>query len=432
MDLISKLTDVDPVFVEVVKALYPEIDPRELWDLSKNMPDQNGLHVNTGMSTRKKVALGAGLGIGLGADLIAVKHTGPDAIKATKAVVQGARAGGGLKAALKPHIRPIGEGALTGVNLAAGIGAGKEIFGNKKNKVSKSEIIEAFEPILKARKDGTITTEQALGLIDGVEKGFGSLTDNKVIGGAIKHFKSGEDLTGYLQRGQAQVSQVHAQARKGKAIIGTGVAATALTVGHKRGNAKEIKAQRNNLLSKSAGALVPKVQALAGVSSVNPDMPKKVTPSTPKITAPKNISKLVDYEFTGTISKMDEDKRQVFGWASLSTVDGQEVIDLQDDHVALDEIEKAAYDYVVNSRKGGDMHTRIGDEPLHTSDMIESMIVTPEKLAQMGVPADVVTKMHTGWWVGYQVNDDKQWNQVKKGERTGFSIHGTGRRVERV
>lgn len=134
------------------------------------------------------------------------------------------------------------------------------------------------------------------------------------------------------------------------------------------------------------------------------------------------------YEFDGEIKKSDSEKRQVFGWCSLSKVDGVDVVDRQGDYVPIDEMEKSAYHYVVNSRKGGDMHQRVGDQPLHTSDLIESFVVTPEKLEAMGLEPDAVPH---GWWVGFKVNDEQQWENVKKGDRVHFSIHGKGRREPR-
>lgn len=126
----------------------------------------------------------------------------------------------------------------------------------------------------------------------------------------------------------------------------------------------------------------------------------------------------------GEFSKTDDDKRQVFGWASVVEVDGQPVIDRQGDWITPDEIEKAAYQYVMKSRKGGHQHKRNGDEPFHASDMIESIVFTPEKIAKMGLPDD----FPVGWWVGYKVHDDDTWSKVKKGDITGFSIHGKGKR----
>jgi hypothetical protein len=146
-----------------------------------------------------------------------------------------------------------------------------------------------------------------------------------------------------------------------------------------------------------------------------------------------------DHEVTweGEFSKIDEDKRQVFGWASVTEIDGQPVVDLQGDYIHPSEMERAAYDYVVKCRVGGDMHSRVdadgnliekGDRPLHISDMIESMVFTPEKVEKLGLPEG---SLPTGWWVGFKVNDDKTWDLVKSGERQGFSIHGMGARMEK-
>ena len=138
--------------------------------------------------------------------------------------------------------------------------------------------------------------------------------------------------------------------------------------------------------------------------------------------------------WTGEIAKVDEERQQVFGWCSVSHINGVEVVDKQDDIMPIDEVEKAAYRYVLESRKGGDMHARVAkgissewSQPKHTADMIESFVVTPEKLEKMGLPEDALP---IGWWVGYQINDPEQWDLVKRRERTGFSVHGTGTRRE--
>ena len=141
----------------------------------------------------------------------------------------------------------------------------------------------------------------------------------------------------------------------------------------------------------------------------------------------KTLSKSATYDikWEGEISKVNADKQQVFGWASIVEMNGEKVVDLQGDYISIEEVEKAGYEYVQKSRKGGDMHLRDGfDQPIHASEMIESFIVTPEKKEALGLPEE----MTTGWWVGYQVNDPGVWAKVKSGERTGFSIHGRGMR----
>lgn len=143
--------------------------------------------------------------------------------------------------------------------------------------------------------------------------------------------------------------------------------------------------------------------------------------------APKvveSVKKNVEFEIKGEVSKMNTEKKQVFGWASVIEKDGVPVIDLQGDVMTIETIEKAAYQYVHGSRKGGRQHQRNGEEPLHVSDMIESFVLTPEKKTQMGIPDEVPT----GWWVGFQVNDDDTWQAYKDGKLKEFSIHGSGTR----
>jgi hypothetical protein len=133
----------------------------------------------------------------------------------------------------------------------------------------------------------------------------------------------------------------------------------------------------------------------------------------------------VDVTWAGEIAKADVDKQQIFGWASVIEVNGEPVVDLQGDYISPDEMEKAGYEYVMKSRKGGDMHLRDEWQPVQKSEMIESFIVTDEKKQALGLPDSVPT----GWWVGFQVEDPDIWAKVKSGERTGFSIHGHGRRT---
>lgn len=140
----------------------------------------------------------------------------------------------------------------------------------------------------------------------------------------------------------------------------------------------------------------------------------------------KQVSKQESFVLSATVSKAVEDKRQVYGWASITEINGEPVVDLQGDYVTIEEIERAAYEYVSKSRKGGDMHRREGEAPVHVADLIESVVITPEKKEALGLPED----SPTGWWVGFQVSDDATWNLVKSGQRPMFSIHGMGKRVE--
>jgi len=58
-----------------------------------------------------------------------------------------------------------------------------------------------------------------------------------------------------------------------------------------------------------------------------------------------------------SVLKSDDDKRLVFGWASVSvSVSGETIIDLQSDQIEPDDLETAVYQYVLNFRDGGEEH----------------------------------------------------------------------------
>lgn len=123
------------------------------------------------------------------------------------------------------------------------------------------------------------------------------------------------------------------------------------------------------------------------------------------------------------IAKTDDDRHLVFGWAQVAfEKDGSIVVDRQGDYIAkVDELENAAYDYVINSRDMGEMHIRKG-----VGQVVESMVFTVEKMEALGIPEGTLP---VGWWVGYKINDDDVWDGVKSGRYSMFSVHGKGKRT---
>lgn len=123
------------------------------------------------------------------------------------------------------------------------------------------------------------------------------------------------------------------------------------------------------------------------------------------------------------ILKSNDDKRLVFGWASVSMrVDGELIEDWQADIVEPEELEKAAYDFVLLYREGGEMHERGG-----VAVLVESVVFTEEKMQAMGIPAGTLP---VGWWIGFKVLDEEVWEKVKDGTYSMFSIEGEAQRVE--
>lgn len=119
------------------------------------------------------------------------------------------------------------------------------------------------------------------------------------------------------------------------------------------------------------------------------------------------------------IKKIDEDERMVFGWFSVVEKDGQLIKDTQDDYIEPMELEKAAYNYVLDARIAGDSHVRKG-----VGQLVESIVFTKEKQEALGIDLGCV-----GWWGGFHIDDDSVWDKIKKGEYPMFSLGGTGKRI---
>lgn len=130
----------------------------------------------------------------------------------------------------------------------------------------------------------------------------------------------------------------------------------------------------------------------------------------------------------GEIVKTDEDQRIIFGWAYVMTDANGQVYDKSGEFVDdVTELEKAAYDYVVEARMQSDGHRGTDHPKRFVGRLIESMVFTPEKMEKMGIPQG---SLPTAWWVGFKVEDDEVWQACKRGERPAFSIHGSAIKEE--
>lgn len=121
------------------------------------------------------------------------------------------------------------------------------------------------------------------------------------------------------------------------------------------------------------------------------------------------------------ITKIDSDRNLVFGWAYVSIdKDGEQVVDHSGEAVDPETLEEAAYLFNLDFRKSGEMHQ--GEA---VGELIESFMVTPEKLDLMGIAKDGAP---TGLWVGFYIDDDEIFGKVKSGKYTAFSIQGQATR----
>lgn len=119
------------------------------------------------------------------------------------------------------------------------------------------------------------------------------------------------------------------------------------------------------------------------------------------------------------IFKVDEDKRIVYGWASVIEKAGVAVCDWEEDVVEESEMEAAAHLYLKEGRGSSDSHERFG-----VAKLIASVPMTREVQKALGIDLDMV-----GWLIGFEVTDDAVWAKVKSREVRQFSIGGHGDRV---
>jgi hypothetical protein len=124
---------------------------------------------------------------------------------------------------------------------------------------------------------------------------------------------------------------------------------------------------------------------------------------------------------TVDIRKVDDERKQLFGIASLISKSDRPVTDRQGDQISAEELERAVYEYVKSSRDASDSHQRMG-----AGQLIESCVLTIEKQQAMGIDLGG----DEFWWVGIACGD-AIWAKLKKAKRPlSFSIGGTAIRRE--
>ena len=96
-------------------------------------------------------------------------------------------------------------------------------------------------------------------------------------------------------------------------------------------------------------------------------------------------------------------------------------VDFQDDYMVMEDIEKAAHDYLIKSRIVGKQHEEKND-----ADVVESYIA-PQDMEFDGQNGPQKVKKGS-WIIGIKVNDPKEWEKILDGSYTGFSVGGVGER----
>ena len=120
------------------------------------------------------------------------------------------------------------------------------------------------------------------------------------------------------------------------------------------------------------------------------------------------------------VIKVDDEQRIIYGWASVTKVDDQLLMDRQGDYIETDTLHKAVNTFMKGVRVGKLMHQ--GDQ---VGQIIHSFPVSKEIMGALGIQT---TK--EGWITGYYVEDDNLWADVKSGKYAAFSIGGAAIKEE--
>ena len=120
------------------------------------------------------------------------------------------------------------------------------------------------------------------------------------------------------------------------------------------------------------------------------------------------------------VIKVDEDQRIIFGWASVTKVDGNLVVDRQGDVIRTETLHKAINEFMKGVRVGKLMHQ--GEQ---VGDIVHSFPVSKDIMDALGIQTN-----KEGWIVGYYVSDDTLWKSVQSGDFAEFSIGGSAQKEE--
>lgn len=123
---------------------------------------------------------------------------------------------------------------------------------------------------------------------------------------------------------------------------------------------------------------------------------------------------------TCEVAKANDERQILFGWANVAVAkNGETVVDSHDDSIAIEDLEMAAYEFVLKSMGSGEDHAGEVD-----GQVIESMVVTEDKLDALGLAKG---DLPLGWWIGVHIPDAESYQRAKR-EKQMFSIEGTAMR----
>ena len=131
-------------------------------------------------------------------------------------------------------------------------------------------------------------------------------------------------------------------------------------------------------------------------------------------TSVSEMTNKAEVQIEGQILKQMDEERLAFGWAYVSTVNGEVSLDHSGEFIRPDQIAKAATNFMLSMRTAKAMHTgeKIGE-------VVHSMPLTNDIAKALGIQSD-----REGWVIALKVYDDQVWQDVKSGKLAAFSIGG--------
>jgi hypothetical protein len=116
------------------------------------------------------------------------------------------------------------------------------------------------------------------------------------------------------------------------------------------------------------------------------------------------------------VMKADKERQIVYG-----VVLEPDTEDSQGDVISADDIEKTAHDYLIDSRVVGSGHTKaIKAHP------VESYLAPVD--FEVEGPHGKQTVKKGSWVLAAKITDPQEWDKIKKGDYTGWSVGGVGQR----
>lgn len=137
------------------------------------------------------------------------------------------------------------------------------------------------------------------------------------------------------------------------------------------------------------------------------------------------------YSNGGEVNKSDDVHRIVGGWFSVFKLDGNDVVDSDNETIDIDSYRAAAIDFAKEARIANFNHEQ-GEAPRGT--LIDNLLIDTEEFAKMlvheitGLPLDDIPVRRLGHFGSFQVHDPDDYREIRENGAM-FSIEGSCNRV---